>query len=195
MMVQLFGGALTAELPSSFCDVSKLREVPDNQEVFMENSDDMLSFIFELLEHGDAPGKTAAQFHFESLVDDNDAVASTIWSEEDIETSKLSHIASLGDNASVCRLTGFQQLPRDRHHTIRTLLQNIAVILYVIRCPKYQVDMVASLNVPLRNDYTDKEPLAVASLTADDAQRFERAGQCIDAFADSLTLVRPSLFG
>ncbi|MEE6520759.1 hypothetical protein FKM82_018698 [Ascaphus truei] len=46
----LFGGALSAILPPSFRDVSALREVPDNQEVFAHVSTDQ-SIIVELLEY------------------------------------------------------------------------------------------------------------------------------------------------
>lgn len=37
-MTPLFGGALTASLPPSFTDVSTLRQVPDNQEVFVQST-------------------------------------------------------------------------------------------------------------------------------------------------------------
>ena len=45
----LFGGALSASLPPGARDVSDLREVPDNQEVFAHGHSDQ-SLIVELLE-------------------------------------------------------------------------------------------------------------------------------------------------
>ncbi len=49
MLRQLFGGTITIDLPDSFEDVSKFRQVPDNQEVFVSKHSD-LSFIVEILE-------------------------------------------------------------------------------------------------------------------------------------------------
>jgi hypothetical protein len=55
----LYGGAISAVLPSHLVDVSQIRQVPDTQEVFIleEGLDDAKldqSFIFDLLEHVDA---------------------------------------------------------------------------------------------------------------------------------------------
>lgn len=53
----LFGGALTMDLASHYTDVSELRQVPDHQEVFIEqdatNSTASSSLIIELLEMTD----------------------------------------------------------------------------------------------------------------------------------------------
>ena len=52
MIVQergLFGGSLSIKLPNNFQDVSEIRQVPDNQEVFVFNNSDA-SIIIELLE-------------------------------------------------------------------------------------------------------------------------------------------------
>jgi len=50
--VTLFGGALTCVLPVDFVDVSQLREVPDNQEVWVRTGAGTSeeSVIIELLE-------------------------------------------------------------------------------------------------------------------------------------------------
>ena len=45
----LFGGSLSIKLPNNFQDVSEIRQVPDNQEVFVFNNSDA-SIIIELLE-------------------------------------------------------------------------------------------------------------------------------------------------
>jgi hypothetical protein len=45
----LFGGAITTSFPSTFLDASTLREVPDNQEVFVDMDTDQ-SVIVELLQ-------------------------------------------------------------------------------------------------------------------------------------------------
>ncbi|KAJ3081570.1 hypothetical protein HK102_002265, partial [Quaeritorhiza haematococci] len=45
----LFGGAITTALPDSFIDISTFREVPDNQEVFVDRDTDQ-SIVIELLQ-------------------------------------------------------------------------------------------------------------------------------------------------
>lgn len=74
-MVQLFGGALEMTLPvGDFLDVSHVRQVPDNQEVFVDKHSD-LSIIVELLEHD--PSMSVEQ-HFEVLSEDNGAQSSDV---------------------------------------------------------------------------------------------------------------------
>ncbi|KAL7977695.1 hypothetical protein Chor_009644 [Crotalus horridus] len=46
----LFGGAFSARLPPGGLDISEMRQVPDNQEVFVHPSTDQ-SIIVELLEY------------------------------------------------------------------------------------------------------------------------------------------------
>jgi hypothetical protein len=48
----LYGGAITLDIPARFKDVSALREIPDNQEVFVDIDTDQ-SFILEArCQHG-----------------------------------------------------------------------------------------------------------------------------------------------
>ncbi|KAH0830511.1 hypothetical protein J3R83DRAFT_1962 [Lanmaoa asiatica] len=74
----LFGGAIVAELPANLVDVSVLRQVPDNQEVFLY-SDSSASIVTEVLQRISEPIDTeAVKFHFEALAHDNDAISSTM---------------------------------------------------------------------------------------------------------------------
>ena len=58
---QLFGGALTFVIPKDYEDASEIRQVPDNQEVFMHTKQDN-SIIVELLQMDtDIPNDQAAQ--------------------------------------------------------------------------------------------------------------------------------------
>lgn len=45
----LYGGAISCDVPSSFADVSQVREVPDHQEVFADGDSDR-SLVVEILE-------------------------------------------------------------------------------------------------------------------------------------------------
>lgn len=50
MRRHLFGGALLLDLPDQFIDASSMRQIPDNQEVFVSSQELDLSFIIEILE-------------------------------------------------------------------------------------------------------------------------------------------------
>lgn len=49
MSVFLFGGACGIQLPLGYIDASLFRQIPDNQEVYIEKDSDS-SFIIEILE-------------------------------------------------------------------------------------------------------------------------------------------------
>lgn len=59
-MVDLFGGAIVAPIPSSFMDASQFRQIPDNQEVFVDTKTQQ-SMIVELLEQVDQKDEKIAQ--------------------------------------------------------------------------------------------------------------------------------------
>lgn len=93
--VQLFGGAITVELPNCFADVryvrekrgvaktalanihSAIREVPDTQEVYLDK-DGFTSVIFDLTERiEEAEARTdeeALKYHFQDTVGDSNDV-------------------------------------------------------------------------------------------------------------------------
>ena len=72
----LFGGALTLDVPSTWTDASTLRELPDHQEVFVDN-ESLRSIIVEILQHvpATATGKfdTPAGYFFHDLAEANEA--------------------------------------------------------------------------------------------------------------------------
>jgi len=71
--VELFGGALSCKIPSQWRDVSLVRQVPDNQEVYQdctENTGAVL--VIEILEHqSDVSDEEACSFFFRELADAN----------------------------------------------------------------------------------------------------------------------------
>ncbi|KAL8784454.1 MAG: hypothetical protein Q9213_003977 [Squamulea squamosa] len=75
---QLFGGAITANLPTKYADVSKIREVPNHQEIYLDASG-FSSVIVEIAERVTQPpsDQEALKFHFEDIVDEHDT--SRIW--------------------------------------------------------------------------------------------------------------------
>ncbi|CAK9787434.1 Mog1p/PsbP-like protein [Cutaneotrichosporon oleaginosum] len=78
----LFGGAISLPLPIDYIDASDLRQIPDNQEVFLSPTSDtsVILEVLGLVEEGAAKTDLweAAKFHFGSLAHDNAALASNI---------------------------------------------------------------------------------------------------------------------
>jgi hypothetical protein len=69
-----------------------MRDVPDNQEVFVSNLDET-SILFDVLEKVDAPDSAAAEFHFDALavdneVDEDDDDDSRVFSTRSLPTSQ-----------------------------------------------------------------------------------------------------------
>ncbi|OWM89560.1 ran guanine nucleotide release factor [Punica granatum] len=69
----LFGGAIMTTFPLRFEDVSKIRDVPDNQEVVVDPSRDE-SLIFELLDmKHELPDDQSAAWFLQDLANEQDA--------------------------------------------------------------------------------------------------------------------------
>ena len=49
--IELFGGAMICNIPSTFIDCSDFRQIPENQEVFVDSSTTDRSLIIEILEY------------------------------------------------------------------------------------------------------------------------------------------------
>lgn len=94
----LFGGALECDLPDNFADVSKLRQVPDAQEVFIDK-DGFTSIIFDITERVGGPGSSpeidgrALTTHLEELVG-SDVDTVKVWNSTETEFSKLEYVFS-----------------------------------------------------------------------------------------------------
>lgn len=103
----LFGGAIVCDLPSNFADVSKLRQVPDNQEVYIDQ-DGFTSIIFDITERVGGPGSgpeidgRAMTTHLEDMVgSDIDTVK--IWNTAETEFSRLEFVIYMYSRVSVPR--------------------------------------------------------------------------------------------
>lgn len=67
----LYGGAISINLPDSFKDVSDLRPVPDHQEVYLDQHSSA-SFIMEILNYEDSvTNDLAASYYFDDLAQSN----------------------------------------------------------------------------------------------------------------------------
>lgn len=94
----LFGGAIVCDLPEHFADVSRLRQVPDNQEVYIDK-DGFTSIIVDITERVGPSGPTSLEedgraltTHLEELVgDDVDSVK--VWNTTETQFTKLEHVS------------------------------------------------------------------------------------------------------
>eukprot|EP00128_Syssomonas_multiformis_P014956 Colp12_sorted_trinity150504_noHs@26973 len=182
---ELYGGAITMTLPNEFIDVSQLREVPDNQEVYTHISNDQ-SVIIELLEYeSDIPDEEAPAFHFRQLASANAAE----------EYSQIDIIQPLSPDA----LPHFeQQLPRfflsgvqrvSKFNEPGSARNTVRVHLVLLRLPDQLTDVLITFN----------DPLAI-SPGSSSAQPAEPAavGLTLDSFREcvaSLKINDWSLFG
>jgi len=86
--VQLFGGAMTADFPSNFADASEIRQVPDQQEVWLDK-DGFTSIIVEILERVDKPSDIGAlEYHLKDIVEE-DVTDTKIWTSSQARFSRL----------------------------------------------------------------------------------------------------------
>jgi hypothetical protein len=67
----LFGGALQASIPSSFRDVSDVRQVPDHQECWQDVDENSLLVIEILDRQQDVNDEQAAAFFYQDLCESN----------------------------------------------------------------------------------------------------------------------------
>ncbi|XP_049444184.1 ran guanine nucleotide release factor [Epinephelus fuscoguttatus] len=180
----LFGGALSAVLPHNAKDISELREIPDNQEVFSHEHTDQ-SLIVELVEYqGQVADQDAARYHFEDIADSNKALepgAFEVPGAVQLPKSEL----SLSDCSSAWVLTGTQCVSKFNEEARNT----VTLHLGLFRLPQFSTDVLITFNDPqsispdsssAASAETHREPWTV--------QDFERMLQ-------TLTLHNPGLFG
>ncbi len=201
----LFGGAISAVIPERFRDISAIRDVPDNQEVFVDvDRDD--SAIVELLELlSDVPDANAAQFHFAELAASNDATGpglSMIEFEQPMTAVQIPLIglsASGAAGATAAGLIGRQRVSKGREGD--SARNDVRIYLAVIRLPAVGTDVVITVNEPVAIAPSSSSavstgaaaPSAPALAAADGAVAgpFPSAGPALPpGFAEFMTLLQ-----
>ncbi|OCB84107.1 Mog1p/PsbP-like protein [Sanghuangporus baumii] len=158
---QLFGGAITAELPTSLVDASTVRQVPDTQEVFFSPTSDV-SYIVEILQRvgPDDPQDAAKlsispqarrgfaliihRFHFDSLAHDNDAQASEVLS---VVVPDETSPSATGTPSPIL-LDGSQRVAKFN----RVTPDDIRILLAIYRFKSKGIDLVLSANLPVAKE-------------------------------------------
>ena len=69
------------------CYGSEIRQVPDNQEVYLDK-DGFTSVVVDILERIEKPDIEALKFHFHDIVDE-DAAETKVWTTGEAHFSKL----------------------------------------------------------------------------------------------------------
>ncbi|KAI1749021.1 hypothetical protein F4782DRAFT_514870 [Xylaria castorea] len=149
----LFGGALVCDLPTNFADVSRLRQVPDNQEVYIDK-DGFTSIIIEINERVGDEGSTAEvdgralTTHLEEVVGE-DAERLKVWNTTPTQFSKLDEdipaytlIATLSPNAPPSTKAGSSGAPGPGAPDFT------AIILTLVRLERERTDILITINVP-----------------------------------------------
>lgn len=145
----LFGGAITAFIPPAFADISKIREVPDNQEVFSHAETDR-SIIIELLQLEDplpSPHTIPATLHYANLARDAGAVSSTVAHAAPIPSAEFPLLTEGDGAASVSIVYGTHDVSkyRDAAH----LANRVNITLACVRLPRATTDLLLVFNDPV----------------------------------------------
>ncbi|XP_018581720.1 ran guanine nucleotide release factor isoform X2 [Scleropages formosus] len=140
----LFGGALSAVVPPGACDVSELREIPDNQEVFAHSNTDQ-SLIVELLEYqGHVEDGAAARYHFEDVAQSNE-VAGPRAAQVNAVTPLPREQLAMRECSSAWMLSGTQLVSKFNEQAKNTL----DVYLGLFRLPQFSTDILVTFNDPV----------------------------------------------
>nr|XP_025720119.1 ran guanine nucleotide release factor isoform X1 [Callorhinus ursinus] len=176
----LFGGAFSASLPPGALDVSDLRPVPDNQEVFCHRLTDQ-SLVVELLElQAHVQGVDAARYHFEDVGGVQGARAMQVDSVQPLPLENLA-LRSFCQEAWV--LSGKQQVAKENQQVAKDVTAHQALL----RLPRYQTDLLLTFNDPPPDNRLslDPENLSLPPWSLGDFEQL----------VTSLTLHDPNIFG
>ena len=180
----LFGGALSAVIPHSATNVSELREIPDNQEVFAHAHTDQ-SLIVELVEYqGQVADQDAARYHFEDIAGGNKALepgASEVTAVVALQKPEL----SLSECSCGWMLTGTQCVSKFNEEARNT----VTVHLGLLRLPQFSTDVLVTFNDP------QSISPGSSSASARDTHREPWTLQDFQRSLQTLTLHDPGLFG
>lgn len=139
----LFGGALSAVIPHSATDISELREIPDNQEVFAHAHTDQ-SLIVELVEYqGQVADQDAARYHFEDIAGSNKALEPGAFEVTSVVALPKSEL-SLSECSTAWMLSGTQCVSKFNEEA----RNSVTIHLGLFRLPQFSTDVLITFNDP-----------------------------------------------
>mmetsp|Transcript_32743 Transcript_32743/g.73353 ORF Transcript_32743/g.73353 Transcript_32743/m.73353 type:complete len:177 (+) Transcript_32743:484-1014(+) len=145
-VVELFGGGIRADLPDGFDDISKVRDVPDHQEVYVgsgRGAEGDVSVIVELLDREDQDDVSAAAYHFDELSKGNSASRSSV-----VKMEPLGHrdVPRMRGDIPKMLITGVQGVRKFGQEDAPE--DNVHVALAVIRPLEPSADILVCVNYP-----------------------------------------------
>ncbi|CEM19409.1 unnamed protein product [Vitrella brassicaformis CCMP3155] len=141
--VDLFGGAMRCAIPQSFADVSQIRDVPDNQEVFADFHTDS-SLMFEVVQYQQTvTDQDAPRYFFRDLAEVNEADP---W--EVLQVIRLEPAIMPNLDGSICKylVMGHQTVSKFREG--REAANVVAIYMAIIRLPEHHSEVLISFNDP-----------------------------------------------
>jgi hypothetical protein len=194
----LFGGALCATVPPEFADISTLRQVPDNQEVFAHAETDR-SLLFELVEAQTegvpsvAGDDSPARFHWHVLARDADAVDPVITHAAYVPVDQLAPSVSAGDpHAHASVVYGTQRIAKFKDSVDKANIVRIAVAC--VRLPRVNTDVLVVLNDPVDFHPEGSSSKVGASVSQPEVGDPEQRSAILRAALTSLSINDWSLF-
>ena len=200
---ELFGGAITSEIPENWKDLSDVRPIPDNQECFQDSlfSKNPRMMVIEILERqGHIEDHNAAAFFFNDLAERNGA----------LQTGNDSHFHTLEEYASPTALlldnsiisgkntvrisagSGFQKVAIGRDfdaagngRRASQAVKFIRVDLSVFRLPMQDTDLLISMSYSI--DDAELDEMSV--------NNFPEANKILDRAISSFRIHDWGLFG
>ncbi|KFA53000.1 hypothetical protein S40293_05907 [Stachybotrys chartarum IBT 40293] len=152
----LYGGAIVCDLPEKFADVSKLRQVPDNQEVWIDQ-DGFTSIIFDITERVGSSGSgpeidgRAITTHLEEMVG-SDIETVKIWNTAETDFSRLE------GNVPAYTLIATQTPHVSKSREQTSAPDFTAIIMTLLRLEKIRTDILITINVPhIKGEYDEDD--------------------------------------
>eukprot|EP00741_Cyanophora_paradoxa_P021689 tig00000241_g20935.t1 len=183
--VELFGGAMRCTVPAEYVDASDMREVPDNQEVFLDPSGDE-SVIIEIVElSADVPESDMARFHFGEIASVQGAALGEGAALLQTRQLAASDVPLVSAPLSASLAVGAMGLSKHRSNRDLTLVH---VAVAVLRLPQVDSEILVTFNGGTKRAW----PGAAAAAGEPGAEAAEAAARAALA---SLEVLDWSLFG
>ena len=190
----LFGGAITARIPLEFVDVSKIREVPDNQEVFAHAATDQ-SVIVELLQlDTDVPDDPAgpARYHFEALSHESGAVNAAIRNAVVLDSENFPILKAGDPHVHISLVSGCHTISKYRDRV--ELANEVNIYLACVRLPRVTTDLLVTFNDPVLLHPEGSSARLASSVANPDESDLNRRARVLFETLSSLTIRDWSLF-
>lgn len=149
MQRPLFGGAITAMIPTDWRDVSDIRQVPDHQECWQDSEGRLL--VVEILERQKVDDPHAAKYFFDDLADaESNAASEKIFA---AIPSPLASVEGMPATTKLCLGVGYQRLKLGRDVDIagnprQQESRAIRVEVGVVRLLEKETDILITLSTP-----------------------------------------------